>query len=115
MNARDRAAMRRAIETVRNEDAGRRNQIDDMLRTRAFEEVGCFASYHCQTRALGLAPWQRPPCLIEDPQAGLRGPDDLSGRHNAARLLRRMLKAKVSRFHPDPMAALAQAEKKPAA
>jgi hypothetical protein len=113
MNARDRKSMRGAIAATRNEDRGRRDQIDAMLRdqSRSWEQVGAFCAYHCQTRALGLAPWQRPPCLIEDPEAALRGPDDLSGRHNAARLLQRMIKAKVSRWHPDPMAALAEAER----
>jgi hypothetical protein len=33
-----------------------------------------------------------------------------SGRREAAELLRRMLKAKVSRFHPDPMVAVEAAE-----
>jgi hypothetical protein len=111
MNVRDRAAMRRAIETARNEDQGRRDQIDTFLRTRPFEEVGRFASYHCQTRALGLAPWQRPPCLIGDPEAVLRAADDLSGKHNAARLLLQMRKLHISKFHPDPMAAIDAAKR----
>jgi hypothetical protein len=114
MNARDRRAMRAAIAAARNEDRGRREQVDAMLRdqSRSWEQVGHFCAYHCQTRALGLPPWQRPPCLIEDPEAGLRGPDDLSGRHNAARLLQRMRQLRISKFDPDPMAAIAEAEAK---
>jgi hypothetical protein len=43
--------------------------------------------------------------------AVLAEPDDgKSGRHEAARLLERMLRAKISRFHPDPMRALEAAE-----
>jgi hypothetical protein len=41
----------------------------------------------------------------------LDDPDDRAERAEAARLLRRMLKAGVSRYHPDPMSALEKAEK----
>jgi hypothetical protein len=64
MNDADEAAFKLAIETARNEDQGRRDQIDAFLRTRPFEEVGRFASYHCQTRALGLPPWSGAYCAL---------------------------------------------------
>ena len=56
-----------------------------------------FAAYGCQIDALKLKPWQTPPCYCD-------GEGDAPGD----RLLRRMLKAGVSRFHPDPLAALAE-------
>jgi len=58
-------------------------------------EYGTFASYCQQCRALHLKPWQDPPMygdLGDDPQA--------------ARLLRRMLRAGISRYAPDPLAVL---------
>jgi hypothetical protein len=63
------------------------------------------AAYDCQARSLDLAPWEAPPCA-----AGIRG----KGR--AARLLRRMLKRGISRWHPRPLEAIAAAgpvKKKP--
>jgi hypothetical protein len=41
-----------------------------------------------------------------------RGDDGTLGDYAAAKLLRRMLAANVSQFHPDPLAALAAAESK---
>jgi hypothetical protein len=110
----DREAFTLAIEMARNEDPGRRNQIDDFLRTRSFEEVGRFASYHCQTRALNLPPWQHPPCQIDvvDTEKIIAAGDDLHGKFVAAKLLRRMLELGLSKFCPDPMAAITTAEAK---
>jgi hypothetical protein len=113
MNGRDRAAMRRAIALTRAEDEPRCRQVDAKLASEPWEEVGGFCAYHCQMRALGLAPWQRPPCLIEDPEAVLRASDDgFSGKHNAARLLRQMRKLHISKYDPDPPKAIAAAEAK---
>jgi hypothetical protein len=112
MNARDRKAMRLAIEATRAEDEPRRRQVDAKLASEPWEHVGRFCVYHCQMNALNLAPWQRPPCLIEDPEAVLRGDDDAHGRHNAARLLLRMRKLYVSRYEPDPLRRCEEAEAK---
>jgi hypothetical protein len=113
MDDADREAFKLAIETARAEDAGRRQQIDDMLRTRPFEQVGRFASYHCQIRALNLPPWQHPPCHIDpiDIEAIIAAGDDMHGRYVAAKLLRRMLEFDISRFDPDPLGTLADAGK----
>ena len=50
----DREALRRAIQLARSHDAGRKQQIDHMLKDRTWEEVGRFAAYCCQRRALRL-------------------------------------------------------------
>jgi hypothetical protein len=94
----DVAALKLAIEQARAEDSSRAAQISAMMAERAFEEVGWFAAAVCQRRTLGLRPWENPPCEIFDSDG-----EDVAAR----RLLRRMLKANVSRFHPDPTAALA--------
>jgi hypothetical protein len=104
-----------ALVKGRSDDEARRDQIDSFLRNRPWQEVGEFAAYGCQMTRLGLKPWQWPPAWLEPSEvdAVLAEPDDgQSGRHQAAELLRRMLRAKVSRFHPDPIRALEAAEAK---
>jgi hypothetical protein len=63
------------------------------------------AAYRAQIRALGLKPWQSPPCCFEPDDEG-RNRDDLV----MINLLRRMLAAGVSRWAHDPLAALEEAE-----
>ena len=113
----DKAALKAAIELMRSEGGAERQQIDDMLKTDPWSEVGEFAAMHCQTRALGLPPWQFAPCCINDPDAELAVPggNDLHGRKAAAELLKRMLAAGVSRWDPDPLQALDAADAKRAA
>ena len=57
----DRNAMQRAIALTRAEDNGRREQVDHMRRTDNLEEIGTFCASHCQSRNLGLQPWQTLP------------------------------------------------------
>jgi hypothetical protein len=108
----DAEAFTLAIEAARNEDQGRRDQIDDFLRTRPSPEVVRFASYSCQMRSLCLAPWMYPPALIDEGDIDrlIAGSDDVHGKRTAAQLLRRMLELGISKYHPDPMAAIAEAE-----
>lgn len=61
------------------------------------------ASGICQYYALGLKPWQTPPCRL-GPDAEQR-PADKRGRL----LLQRLLAAGLSRYEPDPLRALAEA------
>jgi hypothetical protein len=113
----DKQAFARAIEMARAHDEGRRQQIDDFLRTRAFEDVGRFAAYGCQMRALRLPPWAYPPCWINEAEidAIIARGDDPHGRFVAAKLLKRMLEVGVSKYDPDPMRAIEAATKKDAA
>ena len=80
-------------------DPERAEQLRQMLVDRSWREVAEFASYHCQASALNLKPHEEPPSVADenDPEERDKG---------AQRLLRRMLAAGLSRFDPDPVAAL---------
>ena len=114
----DRDAMRRAIEITRQRSPARAQQVDDMLAdpTRSWERVGQFCAYSCQMNSLNLQPWETPPCWVRgDIEAALFAPDDGRGVRDATRLLKRMLNLGISRYEPDPLAAIAAAEQRRAA
>jgi hypothetical protein len=100
----DRAALELALrQTLEEKDRGRVEQVQSMLEGRTRLEVMKFCSFHRQTAALHLKPWELPPCL---------GDYNATGRDEQAyRLLKRMRKAGVSRWHPDPLRAVEAAEK----
>jgi hypothetical protein len=108
MTRHDRAALKLAVEQARAEDAGRDEQIRRMLRDDGWEEAATFAAYHCQIHALHLKPWEEPPCAADE-----GGPDERD--KEAQRLLRQMLALGVSRWHPDPLAAIEAAKQRKAA
>jgi hypothetical protein len=92
-------ALRRALdETMAEPDPSRREQMLYKLRTEAWVEVARFAAAHRQRVMLGLRPWQIPPCM-----GSKRDPAALA-------LLDRMLMFGLSRFEPDLLAALDEAE-----
>ena len=93
----DRAALELAIEQCRAQSGDLDTQIAAMLIDRPWLECATFAAYSCQMDSLKLKPWEFPPCWVE--------PGDREHRQ-AAKLLRKMLAAGVSRFHPDPLAAI---------
>jgi hypothetical protein len=71
-----------------------------MLKDRPWREVAEFAAYVCQTETLHLKPCEEPPVHADE-----------AGDGQADLLLKRMLDAGVSRYHPDPLAALTEAPK----
>ena len=96
----DAEALELAIETVLNtpEDVkGRHDQIRSMIAEDR-DHAGKFCSYHLQYSNLGLKPWELAPCNRD---GSTNGPAD--------RLYRRMLKAGISQYHPDPLKALQEA------
>jgi hypothetical protein len=104
MNRNDRDALRRAMEICRAESPGRSRQLDAKLKDEPWEEVAKFAAHCCQSRALRLFPWQDPP---------MYGAVDISWRdEDAARLLHQMLSLGVSKYEPDPMAAIEAAKQR---
>lgn len=106
----DRQALTLAIKTARKHSPADRQQIDDRLTREPWLTVAIFAAHGCQERALRLRPWQCwPPCAVEPNEVDLRGCEH-RGIGSSAALLRRMLAAGVSRWHPDPVAAIEAAE-----
>jgi hypothetical protein len=105
----DRAALQLAIEMRCKRGQAERERIDADLKHKTWFEVARSCAWIEQHSNLRLRPWQPPPCQA-DPYA-INGADDgVMGRRAAALLLTRMLKLGVSRWHPDPLAAIEQAE-----
>ena len=90
----DSTALEMAVEKVRS--TVRAGELADLIRQRGWHAAAMVAAYDCQSRALRLPVWEEPPCAA--------GPTD---KGKAGRLLRRMLARGVSRYHPDPLAAIA--------
>ena len=108
----DQDALERAIEAIRKSNAGGAVlQIEQRLEREGFEVAGKSAAYSQQVDNLHLMPWEVPPCWvapanIEDLLATSPDADDTHGWRDAARLLKRLLDAGLSRFEPDPANAL---------
>jgi hypothetical protein len=111
VNPTDTDALTRAIELCRAESPARRKQIDNKLADEPWENVARFAAGCAQSRNLGLQPWQNPPFRASLSDLD-QPPGDTSGRRESAELLRRLTDAGLSRFEPDPIAALERAEAK---
>ena len=81
------------------------------LKDEPWVEVATFAAYSVQIDALALKPWQDPPANLDE---DADEPDNAARASNAAgrKLLRQMLAAGVSRYDPDPLAALAEAKRR---
>jgi hypothetical protein len=97
----DRAALNRSIElTLAENDPGRVEQVKSMLAENGWWSTASFCASHRQSIALGLKPWQTPPCDADE--------SDVANQHEhaAAKLLRRMISHGVSRYDPDPITAI---------
>ena len=108
----DQAALELAMEMARQEP-GRDEQLDSMLEDRPWVDVAAFAAGCCQSRTLGLKPWEIPPCWVVDPDNADNTPHELKehdGRRQAAKLRRQMRKFGISQWHPDPLAAIEAAK-----
>jgi hypothetical protein len=92
---------RREPETVR--------QVEQMvIDGEPLEKILDFAAFNAQMLSLHLSPFEMPPCWVKDPPH----PDDLQYCEEAYELLKKMQANGVSRWHPDPLAAIAEAERK---
>lgn len=112
LNPIDQDALARSLAACRLESPGRAAQLDSMLIDRPWERVAQFASYSCQIDALGLMPWQQPPCKIHLDSAIHEPFGDPSGRREAGEVLQRLLRNGLSKFEPDPLGAIAEAEQR---
>lgn len=97
----DREALNRALQlTLAGDEPGRADQVRSMLTDNGWWYAASFCAYHQQCRMLNLAPWQSPPCHVDEDSPRDR-------EHDAVRLLKRMLSHGVSRWDPDPIGAIA--------
>ena len=113
----DRDAFTRAIETMlRSPEAIYRTDYRRRLREakEPWEKIGRDAASVCQCRALKLAPWQTAPHQAEPNQVDEAG-FEYRGTAVASALLGKLLAAGLSRFEPDPVAALTALERADAA
>jgi hypothetical protein len=99
----DREALQRAMD-IANRNPMRARQRAEKLTDEPWIDVAEFAAYCVQGEALALKPWQEPPCMADEDDPRARDKD-------AQRLLRRMLKAGLSRYEPNPRAALAKSNR----
>jgi len=108
----DREALERAVEMKRTKASlAERKQIAHMLAEQPWLEVAKFAAYCCQCDSIRPKLWQPVPCWIDDVEATLAAGDDkIYGYFRATKLLKRMLAAGLSRYEPNPLAALETAE-----
>jgi hypothetical protein len=114
MKNHDHAALKLAVERY-NRD-GDYDQFNHIVKQHGWEGAAKFCARCMQGSALKLQPWEIPPAKInspDNPDEGLRpdqpGPAS-DGRQQAAHLLKRMLAAGVSKWHPDPLRAIERAE-----
>ena len=104
----DHAALTLALDRVlkRDPDPGRRARVRAMLKQNGWYEAATFSAYHLQIEALrkplDLKPWHSPPCHIDAcPRTSPRRRDSSTCASGALG---------ISRFHPDPLMAVATAE-----
>jgi hypothetical protein len=97
----DREALQRALRIAKAEN---KQQITAKLKDEPWEDVALFAAYCCQCDTLNLKPWQLPPMDAGDDKP--RDETPLAGRVAAWELRRRLIKAGLSAYEPDPIRAL---------
>ena len=103
-------ALELAIAQTLAEDDGRREQVDSMLEEDWWHGA-TFASYHRQCDSLHLKVWESPPCCFDEDNIDADA-DDIRGGEPALQLLQEMLDLGISRWHPDPLAAIEAAKRK---
>jgi|SoiMethySBSTD1v2_1073268.scaffolds.fasta_scaffold716126_2 hypothetical protein len=96
----NREVLNRALQLALPEDEqAHKDQIKSMLAEDGWYYASSFAAYGQQCRALGLTPWESPPCHCDEDNPRERD-------HNGVRSLKRMLSHGVSRWDPYPVAAI---------
>jgi hypothetical protein len=91
----DLAALAEAVDIVWLHP-GRRRELRSLIRKRGWRRAAEVAAFDVQCRALNLPP--APPCVAR-----------VRGGSRASRLLRRMLRRGISRYHPSPLRAIEEA------
>jgi hypothetical protein len=114
LSATDREALERALRIGRALSFEERDYLDYVLREDGWQRAAEAAVYRQQDAALRLRPWQSPPCCIDPDEVDdilAAGDDGVQGQFAAARLVQRLLRAGLSQFEPDPLAALEAAKR----
>jgi hypothetical protein len=98
----DQDALERALVIARAESAQERDRLDDIEARAGWVSAAQSASYHLQVKTLRLKPWHCPPCDCRSDEIGH------GYGHSRAEVMlrRRLLKANLSLYEPDPVAAL---------
>jgi hypothetical protein len=112
MNEIDRDALTRAIVAARAESASRNRQIEAMFADpkRSWERVARFCAYSAQIESLGLKPHETAPMWARSPD--LEKPfGDPRGEREAAEIRKKLQMLGLSTFEPNPLAAIAEAER----
>jgi hypothetical protein len=107
----DRDALERALAIMlKDRELGRdfKRRLDEGQEPWA--DIARHAAVSCQVSSMGLKPWQVAPCEAEINQTDPRGYEHRSIR-NASLTLERLLNTGLSRYEPDPPAALARVER----
>jgi hypothetical protein len=97
----DKAALERVMDLAQRVlDAAELELIANKVKAEGWVRGAEFAAYSVQCEILHLKVWQEPPCVCSEDDPDERDKD-------GQRLLQRMLAAGLSRYEPDPLAALA--------
>jgi hypothetical protein len=102
-------ACERALEIARSSGPDKREQIDQLLAEDGWSAAADLAVYHSQRELIRPRLWQPTPADIDPADIDrilAAGDDHLAGEFQAARLLKKMLKAGLSRYEPRPIEAL---------
>lgn len=103
----DRDALERALAIVLR-DPEWAEQVQEKLDENGWRDAAETACFHCQIESLELKPTQLPPMYANEDNLDHYDERD----RQAARLLRKMRMAGLSRYEPNPKAALAKAKRK---
>jgi hypothetical protein len=99
----DHDALGRAIALTCKESVGRRRQVESMLQERPWEAVGRFCATLLQGGSLRLKPWESAPAEVTNLDS--RYPDE----RMAAQLVQELSTLGLSKYEPDPLAAIERA------
>jgi hypothetical protein len=113
LDAVDRDALTRCIAAARAIAPIYDRAIDTMLaRGQSWEEVAHYACVVAQTVSCDAKPWQPVPCGVHVASA-LRQPyGDPRSEREAAEIRLKLQALNLSRYEPDPMRAIAEAEQR---
>jgi hypothetical protein len=101
----DEEALELSLKLARASSEQRARQIDQMLAERGRIGVEKFASFCCQVGHMRLKTSQPPPCHVNDPKNVA-----IEDERDAAKMQRKMLRNKVSKYHPFPVEAIDAAQ-----